>query len=412
MHKETCKETRAAFIWSYVLNTPFWAIYGMLPFILYKDLHGTPLQIAAMITLKPMVSLFAPYWSAWVNKRKDRLVTNVVWATFLGHAPFFFFPFFHSPWYFVASFGFYMLMARGMIPAWMEILKLNVPNGSRERIFAFSSAFEYVGAGLLPFILGALLDGYYQSWRWIFPLTSFVAVIAVFLQRKIPIAIEETNAVEPALSFKQQLIEPWKQAWLLLKTRTDFAAMQMGFMLGGGGLMILQPALPMFFMDALHLSYTELAIALTLCKGAGFAVTSPFWSRLLSKVDIYRFLALVTLVAMFFPIGLLLAKTHIFWLYAAYLLYGVMQAGSELGWNLSGPIFSQQEDSSPFSSVNVLTVGLRGSVIPPLGSMLCLWSNSYTVMVLGGILCLLASIWSLMAHRRFQSTLQSDVIAQ
>lgn len=390
---ERLSQTRTAFIWTWVLNTPFWALFGMLPFILYKDLHGTPVQVAVMITLKPMVSLFSLYWSIWVNKRKDRLIPNVVWATILGHAPFLLFPFVQSPWYFVGAFGFYMLMARGMLPAWMEILKLNVPNGKRERIFAFSSAFEYVGAGLLPFILGALLDSYYQSWRWIFPITSLVAIAAVILQRKIPIAIEkEVLVVESALSLKNQLLQPWKQAWQLLKERRDFAAMQMGFMLGGAGLMIMQPALPMFFMDALHLSYTELAIALTLCKGVGFALTSPLWSRWLNRTDIYRFLSRVTAVAMLFPFGLMLAQTHLIWLYLAYILYGVMQAGSELGWNLSGPIFAKQEDSSPYSSVNVLTVGLRGCLIPPLGSFLCLWGSSHVVMILGGFLCFLATV--------------------
>lgn len=390
---ERLSQTRTAFIWTWVLNTPFWALFGMLPFILYKDLHGTPVQVAVMITLKPMVSLFSLYWSIWVNKRKDRLIPNVVWATILGHAPFLLFPFVQSPWYFVGAFGFYMLMARGMLPAWMEILKLNVPNGKRERIFAFSSAFEYVGAGLLPFILGALLDSYYQSWRWIFPITSLVAIAAVILQRKIPIAIEkEVLVVVPALSLKNQLLQPWKQAWQLLKERRDFAAMQMGFMLGGAGLMIMQPALPMFFMDALHLSYTELAIALTLCKGVGFALTSPLWSRWLNRTDIYRFLSRVTAVAMLFPFGLMLAQTHLIWLYLAYILYGVMQAGSELGWNLSGPIFAKQEDSSPYSSVNVLTVGLRGCLIPPLGSFLCLWGSSHVVMILGGFLCFLATV--------------------
>lgn len=369
-------QTRVAFVWTWILNTPFWALFGMLPFILYRDLHGTPLQVAVMITLKPMVSLFSLYWSTWVNKRKDRLVTNVVWGTILGHAPFLLFPFVHSPWYFVGAFGFYMLMARGTIPAWMEILKLNVPQGERERIFAFSSAFEYVGAGLLPFILGALLDGYYQSWRWLFPLVSLLAIAAVLTQRKILIAVEERAIVPSPLSLKQQIIQPWQEAWELLKSRTDFAIMQAGFMLGGAGLMVIQPALPMFFMDALHLSYTELAIAITLCKGVGFAATSSLWSRWLNQTDIYRFLAAVTAVAMLFPIGLFLAQTHLAWLYIAYILYGIMQAGSELGWNLSGPIFAKHEDSSPYSSVNILTVGLRGCLIPPLGSFLCLVGSS------------------------------------
>lgn len=391
---ERMKETKIAFLWTWILNTPFWALFGMLPFILYKDLHATPFQIAAMVTLKPTVSLFSLYWSSWINKRKDRLVLNVFWGTILGHLPFLFFPFIDSPWYFVGAFGFYMLMARGTLPAWMEILKLNVPKGNREGIFALASAFEYVGAGLFPFVMGALLDGYAQSWRWIFPLVSLVAIGAVLLQRKIPIAVEERPAGTPF-----SLLSPWKQAWQLLRSRTDFSMMQVGFMMGGSGLMIIQPVLPMFCMDSLHLSYTELAIAITLCKGVGFAVTSPLWSRWLNRTDFYSFLACVTGVAMLFPIGLFLAQAHLAWLYVAFVLYGVMQAGSELGWNLSGPIFAKQEDSSPFSSVNVLTVGLRGSLVPPLGSLLGLYGGTHPVMVAGALLCLLATV-SMAAYGR------------
>ena len=72
------QKTRSAFIWSHVLNTPFWAIFNMLPFILYKDLHATPLQITAIIILKPAVSLFAPYWSAIIEKRRDLLLPNLI----------------------------------------------------------------------------------------------------------------------------------------------------------------------------------------------------------------------------------------------------------------------------------------------------------------------------------------------
>ncbi len=105
------QKTRLAFVWTSVLNTPFWAIFNLLPFILYKDLHATPIQITAIIILKPAVSLFALYWSALIEKRKDRLLSNLIWARVLSHLPFFFFPFVDNPWFFIASFGFYMMLS-------------------------------------------------------------------------------------------------------------------------------------------------------------------------------------------------------------------------------------------------------------------------------------------------------------
>lgn len=83
------QRTRAAFLWTWICNTPFWAMYNMLPFILYKDLHATPVQVTVIIALKPLVSIFSMYWSAWIEKRKDRLIPNVIAAGIIGHLPFF-----------------------------------------------------------------------------------------------------------------------------------------------------------------------------------------------------------------------------------------------------------------------------------------------------------------------------------
>lgn len=397
------QRTRLAFVWTWILNTPFWAIYGMLPFILYRDLHGTLLQVAVMTTLKPMVSIFSMYWSMWIDKRKDRLRVNIVWAGILGHLPFLLFPFIDDPWYFVGAFGFYMLMARGGVPAWMEILKLNIPVGSREKVFAFASAFEYVGGGILPFVVGWLLDDYYQAWRWIFPIVSAVSIVAILLQLRIPIRMEEKIEAAEGIKWRGQILQPWKAAWKLLQDRRDFAKMQMGFMLGGAGIMLWQPALPMFFMGSLELSYTELAIALTLCKGIGFAATSSLWSKWIQKIDIYRFIGIVTIFAALFPMGLIFAQTNFMWLYIAYVFYGIMQAGSELSWHMSGPIFAKGEDSSIYSSVNVLTVGLRGCFIPPLGSLLSLWANPSAVLLIGGGLCLTSTCYMMMASRKLKA---------
>ena len=387
-------------MWSRVLKTPFWSIYTLLPFILYQELNVTndpnaiffPVQI--MIALQPMSCIFSMYWSALIHNRPDRLVSNIIWSSILGHLPFFFFPFVKSPWFYVFAFAVYMMLHRGAIPAWMEIMKLNLPKASRGRIFAYGSTLGYLGDGIIPsFFLGSLLDGYFPLWRWIFPITAIISLLSVFFQCRIPIKLDnfskpQTNA---APSITGLFIQPWKKAWDILKGRPDFLRFQVGFMLGGSGLMIMNAARPAFLKGVLHISYTELAIALTLCKGIGFALTSQTWAKWMTKVDIYRFSSLVTIMAFIFPLCLLVAQSNIIWLYLAFIIYGIMQAGSELSWNMSGPIFSRHEDSSVFTSVNVATLGPRGLVATSLGTMLLFWTSPMIVLLVGGGFCLAAT---------------------
>ena len=392
------KRTRSAYMWTCLLDTPMWAIFNMLPYILYKDLHATLLQITMVITLKPLVSLISLYWCAPVNKRRDRLLPNVIWARILSLLPFFLFPFIDNIWFFIATFGLYMTLARGAVPAWMEILKLNLPRTSHERVYATGSFIGYIGNIILALLLGWALDGYHQAWRWLFPLTASISFCATFVKAKIPSFSDEASKIEDTdqISFVQQLIFPWKNAWELLKRRHDFLKFQWGFILGGTGIMIMQPALPKYFVDTLNLSYTEMAMAISFCKGIGFALTIPLWLRFFNKIDIFLFAALPPLCICLFATCLLSAQFHIAWLFIGYLCYGMMQAGSEMCWNLSGPHFAKHEDSSAYSSVNLLMQGLRGCVIPPLGSLLATGIGAPFVIGLGGFFCLLSNLrfWS------------------
>jgi len=385
------KKTRSAFLWTSLLKTPFWTLYGLLVFILYKDLHATSLQVATFLALKPVVSIVSIYWSSFVKERRDRLKSNIIVGAVLGYLPFFFFPFVDSPWFFVASGALYMMLTRGIVPAWMEILKLNIKDSSRQKVFAYGSAVSYVGGIVLPILMGDMLDVHPGIWRWLFPACGFLGLGSIFFQLRIPIPKQDKVETKVAFSLRATLIDPWKEGWKLCVSRWDFSQFQIGFFLGGAGLMIMQPALPKFFFDSLHLSYAELAIALSACKGIGFTMTTRYWSRLMTKWSIFRFSSLVTALAALFPLVLLLAKYQSFWLYASYLVYGVMQAGSELSWHLSGPIFAKKQDSSMFSSVNVATVGIRGCIAPFLGSLLCSHFSAQWVLLLCFLLCLMAT---------------------
>jgi len=381
--------TRDGYVWTRVLDTPFWGLFNLLPFILYKDLFATPFQLALLITLKPLVSIFSSYWAARVYAKPSRLLPSIILARWIAYLPFLLLPIFHNAWYLIFCFGLFMFLQVGMMPAWMELLKQNVPNKTREKVFSYAQAFGYLGGGLLPFALGWVLDEWKGAWHWMFPLAALVALTSQFWQRKIlvnPASFKPTNHNEV-----HPLWQPWRNAWEVLRQRSDFTKFQIGFMLIGSGLMIIQPSLPIFFVDRLHLSYTELGVAITLCKGVGFACGSPLWVRWMQQVNLFHFGALIALLAALFPFLLLAAQVQMGWLYIAFLMYGFMQSGNELSWNMSGPTFARQEDSAPYSSVNIIAVGLRGALIPSIGALCLEQFGLNFVIVLSSILCLLAS---------------------
>lgn len=380
-------KTRNAYILTRILDTPFWGLFNLIPFILYKDLQASPFEIAIAVTLKPLSSILSSYWSTRAYHSSQALVPSLIKARCLAFLPFLALPFIHTSWFLIACYGLFMLLQVGMMPAWMEILKQNLPRETRDRVFSWMQAFGYLGGGLLPFLIGWLLDGFNESWRFLFPLAASISLIAIFWQKDLQVK----SALSPQQT-SHAIIRPWKNAWQLLKRRKDFAKFQLGFAFLGCGLMLLQPTLPVFIVDKLHLSYTELGVAITLCKGIGFACSSYMWTRLLQKLNLFHFSAIISILAAGFPLLLILAQLEDSWLYAAFVLYGLTQAGNELSWNLSGPLFSKNEDSSLYSNVNIISVGIRGIFIPSLGALLLAAMGTQAVMLFSSALCLIGAL--------------------
>ncbi len=385
------QRTRSAVIWSHLLGEPLQTVYTFIPFLLYRDLQATVFMVGVLMTLKPMVSIFSLYWSHSITKRGDRLLSNVILTGILGRLPFLFFPFMNSPWLIIASAAFYMMMYRGEGPAWMEVLRRNLPESERGTIFSYGSALAYGEGVLLALAIGVVMDQQVMAWRWIFPITAVVGMIGVCFKSRIPY---EPLPYEPEeaerLSWREWLVHPWREAWELLQRRPDYGHFQKGFMICGTGLMIIQPALPLFFVDVLGITYMDLAIAISVCKGLGFTLTCPLWARWMDRTSIYRVSSWVCGFVALFPLFIFFAQTNIAWLYVAYFFYGIGQAGSHLCWNLSGPLFARGENSAMYSSVNVVTVGARGIVVPLVGSILCVQLGALFPFGLSFILCTVA----------------------
>lgn len=379
-----------ALIWSNLLTEPLFTLYSFLVFILYKDLGASAFQITLLMTLKPVVTILSFYWSAGLKGKAHKLKSNVLWAGFLMRAPFLLCPWIDSPWYLIGAAVNYMFFYRASMPAWLEIIKRNMGEGKRNRMFSVSSALGYAEGVALALACGGMLDKDPGCWKGLFFVSAVVGLGTLVVQSRIVVEGEDVAMERPSL--KEVVVRPWRDSYRLMRERIDFSRFQWGFMVSGFGLMLIQPALPLFAVDVLGVSYLEMAAAISIAKGLGFALSSPVWAKWIDKINVFKMASMVFVSIGLFTILLSFSVWSVAWLYVAYFWYGVGQGGSHLVWNMSGPIFAGKDESSRFTGVNVAMAGIRGAVAPPLGGWLAVWLGPVQVLVMGGALCFYSGV--------------------
>lgn len=385
-------QTKAAVLYTGLLCEPLMQAYMFIPFILRKDLGASVFQLAILSTLKYWPAIFLVYWSSQVNDRKDKLKNNVIWSGIFSRIPFLFFPFITSSWSCIVLAAIYMLFYKAGTPAWLEILRLNLPGKERAPLYAVGAAYAYaIGVLFLP-LMGHWMDHDNELWRWVFPIVALVGMFSVPLQTRIPIEDEKlVKAPIQKISLWKKISQPWIKSYRLLKSRPDFAHFHWGYMLCGSGILITQPVVPILCVDYLKLSYTDFALALSVFKGLGLACASTVWGRVFQKISIFHVTGYVFILVGLFPLFLIFSTTSILWLFLAHLVYGIALAGNHVSWNLAGPSFAGDNDSSPFSTVNVVLLGLRACVAPTIGSILCHFFGPFFVLGLSSFCCLISA---------------------
>jgi MFS family permease len=381
--------TRLAFFLSGLLSEPLVGLIAILPFILRKDLHANGFEIALFNMVKPVVALLSFYWGASLWRQQGRLKSNWMSASLLARLPFLLFPFVHHVGFYILSVAIFHFFQRGGMPAQMEILKRNVPQGTRETVFSWSSALNFlfgafIGVSLTPWMSSAM-----ENWQMLFLGGATAALLPLILQSRVPVQVVQLEEIRQP----NPLLTPWKDSWALLKQRTDFARFQIGFMFGGVGLMLIMPALVLYSADDLGVTHVDVVLSRLVWMGLGFVFSTPFWRRKMSYEGIFRLTAVANLLFALAAFAWIAASWYGFFFFIAYFLYGIAQAGSHLSWNLSGPLFAGQGQSSLFSTVNILTVGVRGLIVPWVSTLLCGLVGTLPVLWAGLAFCFAGFIY-------------------
>lgn len=379
------KTKRILFI-SSAMQVPFIALNLMLDVIMSSHFGASALQISILTTLRPVLAVFAFYWGSLLLFRPELLRFSLVFATAMATLFFVFSPWSDAIWYFILAESCYVLFLRAANPAQMEILKQNLASGHRERIFSQYLSLSRALAIIIGPLFGLFLFHYPNAWKELFSVAALLYIASSWVKGR----LYQTKSEVPKVvysSVKEFLLKPWRESWRLLRTNRAFFQFQLGFFIGGSGLMFAKPAIPGFLTQA-HLSFFEIFSLFTLLEGLGFVLTSSFWARFLEKQGLHRTSCLVVCCFSLQPI-LLIAGIPIT-IFVAYFFYGAAQAGSTLVWNLSGPLLCGSESSSQYTSVNILAIGIRGCFVPLLGACCTLFFGVESCLAIS-FLCMVAS---------------------
>lgn len=379
------RSTRSALLWMNLASEPLISLYTLIPFLLRKDLGATMFQISLFVTLRPVLSVFSFYWSAYLKEGKGRLIANFISASLLAYLPFLFFPWIGSFWFLILASAMYQLFSRAAIPSLIEVLKRNIPKKPREHAFSLFFILSFVESGILGLLFGSLLDSQRFDWKMLFFYAALVGLSSALFFSRLKVPVLNSN-VKSDVS-KSSLSHPWKESFRLIRERADFAYFQGAFMIGGSALMLMAPALSSYYVDTLNLSHSHITTARFIFMAIGVAGSSLLWKKGLANVPLLKLSFWVLFGFGLFPIALLLAKIDMWFLYLAFFIYGIAQAGSHLIWNLSGTFFAADQDSSPYTRVNILMLGLRGAVMPFIGGLLCELFGPSLILFLGMCLC-------------------------
>ncbi len=389
-------KTKRALLWMKLSHEPLVILYALLPFILRKNLQASLLEISILSALRPILPVFSFYWSANLKEKKHLLKSNLISAWIFARLPFLFVPWILNSWYLIFCAACYEFFNKSGNPALIEILKNNIPNQKQGNVYTFYFVLSFIESIFLGFAIINILNWDPSLWPLLFGLSSLVGLTSLFFQFSIPILDlkqDQAGSSSTRLSFKSRVILPWKESFSLLKEHPEFAQFQYGFMVGGFSLMLISPSLSIYYADILHLPHASVITGRSICMGIGIVLSSWIWRRYLQKEKVFFLTQLILVGFTFYLLFMIFTTFHLNWFYLSFFLYGIAQAGSHVIWNLSGILFSHDKDSSPFSRLNILMLGIRGAIAPAFGGILCyLWGPEFVIM-LGTVICFLGMIY-------------------
>ena len=355
-------------------------VISLNEFVAKKTMGSADAVITALVMAQPISLFFSAYWSNFLvgrSKRSTFLAFGV-----LGRLTLFLVLAVHSGIAFASVIVFATLMVGAIIPAQNALFQANYDPVERGRAYGLATALQSIATIGAAVAAGRLYDRIPTGYRWAYAAAAIAGFASCWTYYRIRFRIRggEPNEAPPVgaalvREVGRTLRSPFAGSVTILRQDCAFRRYEIAYMSYGLAFMMLQPVIPIFLVERLHVDYSQASNARGLIFYSMMFVFSPVFGRLLDRSDPVKISMFAFMLLALFPIGLMMAGT-VRSVYVAFMIYGIAMSAVNIGWTM-GPIhFAGSRDSAGYMGAHVALVGVRGMIGGPLGILLYRFAGS------------------------------------
>jgi MFS family permease len=356
------------------------------PVVAVTGVQASPLELTILVSAFPVGAFLGPVW-AFLGRRwgMKQLVTQMaIWA----NLPLFLLFWVTDSALFTALITVSQLLNSAMRMGQSSLYRLVYPKARRGRVLGRLTFWTYLTMVPTVLVTGWLLDKGREMYQVLYPLGGLCGLIGCFYygMLRVPPA---GHAPLRRTGFRSSVDGVER----ILATDRAYLLFQLAFFLSGSAFFMSTHVILLLTRDRFGFGAFELALWLSVVPQLLLALGSPAWGHVLDRVGIVRCRLLISVImtgylASYFG-GVALGLPVL--IYLGSILQGMTNGGGQLTWALASSHFAPRVEDVPlYNGIHFVLNGVRGLVLPWVGSVLFVLSGPWAV--LAATLVSLASV--------------------
>lgn len=346
------------------------------PVVAVTGVRANPLELTILVSAFPVGAFLGPLW-AGLGRRwgMQKLVTQMaIWA----NVPLFFLYWVEDPALFTALISVSQLLNSAMRMGQSSLYRVMYIKALRGRVLGRLTFWTYLT--MVPTVLGTgwLLDKSHEMYRVLYPLGGLCGLIGCYYYGLLHIPSHDTLPRR-----KSSLRSGVRGVERIISQDRPYLLFQLAFFLSGSSFFMSTHVVLLLVRDRFGFGAFELALWLSVVPQLLLALGSPAWGHILDHIGIVRCRLLISILmtgylASYFG-GALTGWAAL--IYLGSVLQGTSNGGGQLTWSLASSHFAPRTEDVPlYNGIHFVLNGIRGLVLPWVGSVLFVLTGPWAVL--------------------------------